>query len=121
MTNSWQWRAHYADGSLFEEVDADGSVHGFGEIALDRCVAFELIPQRYDLSSFLVVVDSVHGIYPVFFRRHTLGISLDGSNQGTHDVVHCIGWERREGWAEAAFTFLFEDGSVLLTADKNAV
>ncbi len=120
----WHWRAWYRDGSVLNEYDAAGK-HGFKEINLQEVVAFELVPQYNGYAAIHVRIDKP-GMEPVFFRRRTIPISIDGQQlpgmpQMAQTTIHILGWKRSiNGQEIGSYTFLYEDGSILVSDDFQA-
>lgn len=123
----WLWRAYYKDGTFLDELDADGTLHGFKDVDLEKCVALQWIPTVEGLPAPHVRINLDKGERGLLFRRR--GRIFDpniGRDIGAMPVYHCIGWEVPNedpslAPVHASYLFLFEDGSIMMTADKQAV
>jgi hypothetical protein len=119
MPDLWNWVAHYNDETCLHEVDENGQ-HGFADVDQSRLVAFQLIPNREGLPS--PVLKITPDIRPIFFRRRTVTIDPANGGEVGRSCVHCLGWQTTvKGTNVASYTFFFEDGSVLITDDYQAV
>lgn len=50
----FKWVAHYKDGSTLEQIQADGTKNGYGDVSRPMLESFELI-RKHDLSRALLV------------------------------------------------------------------
>lgn len=116
MRDLWTWCAIYRDGTVLYEYDDDGIEHGFREVRLDQVESLCLLPSSTEQKSYAVKVDPMK-VTPVFFRRRSIHVRLDGGECG-RSVIHCLGWESK---SESSYLFIFEDGNTLLSTDRNAV
>lgn len=123
-TDGWTWRVHYSDNTMFDEVDPDGTTHGFKEVDLPRVAIVEWIPVGEGLAGHIVKIDSLSGMRPILFRRRTriINPNVEGDEGTEGPVIHCIGWQKTvQGVNVASYCFLFDDGSSLTTDDYQAV
>jgi hypothetical protein len=97
----------YRDGSHFDEYDADGTEHGWGEVC-SYGVAILTLRQGQDLTS----VQIPDGTEAVFTRRHHLTPSLS-----EHVIIHIVGYRGRH---RENYLFLFDDGRTESSSDFNA-
>jgi hypothetical protein len=116
------WEAVYGDGSeTLPEYTPEGR-HWFKDIDLGRCTALVLramTPHGHDIS---VKIDHQSGQRPIFFRRYPVEHNLGTSETIRHAPIHVLGWQRTvHGTNVAHYTFIFPDGSILLSDDLNAV
>jgi hypothetical protein len=125
----WHWRIHYTDGTILDEYDQDApDGRGFASVDLPRVRAVELIPQREGLRNHAVKIEADKGMRPIFFRRRLMPVDLSGEFP-TGVVVASLtvlGYQKTlEGLNgplnSSHYTFFFEDGSVLVTDDHNAI
>lgn len=125
-TEAFTWSVLYEDGTWLHEVEADGTRHGFKHIDLPRVQSMTLWPCRSGLSSFTVARTGPTW-RPIFTRRRTLTVNpLTGQQEGEAVTVTCLGWQRTDTVAGEprnvkSYAWLFDDGSVLITDDGNAV
>lgn len=118
-TDLWSWVAHYDDETTLAEYDQTGE-HGFADVDQSKLVAFRLIPHREGLPSPVLKVTA--DIRPIFFRRRTITIDPVSGREVGRSCVHCLGWQTTaHGKNVASYTFFFEDGSVLITDNGQAV
>ena len=116
----WLWRAIYADGSHLDEYDDDApdgrgwqSAEAYGVTRATRLAQVLLIPQRDGLSTHVVTRTTDAPIR--FFRRRRLTVSMEtGETVGEADPITAIE-------LSGVYTFLFTDGSVVVSDDLNAV
>lgn len=124
-SDPWFWRAVFADGSMLDEYDADAPEgHGWAAVivqAAERATHLThvlLIPQRPHLASQVVIV-SAETTACVFRRRALTLDSGTGVEVGERpDAITCVALTRGD---MTAYTFLFADGSVVISDDLNAV
>lgn len=120
------WQAAYEDGTTLSEIDRleSGEVvkHGFAEVDLARCRAFVLhsiVPECRDIS---VKIDPASGQRPIFFRRYQTELDFETGETRRLEPIHCLGWQRTvHGTNVSHYTFIFPDGSLLLSDDHQAV
>ena len=116
----WHWRAVYADGSHLDEYDDDApdgrgwqSAQAYGDARETRITQILLIPQRDGLSTHVVTLTTDAPMR--LFRRRRLTVSMEtGETVGEADPVTAIEFG-------GVYTFLFADGSVVVSDDLNAV
>lgn len=122
FSDAWTWRAIYPDGSFLDEYDEQGGHHGFAEVDLEHISIFVLLPTREGLPTHHVLIDAASGQRPIFFRRRTLSVNpLTEAVEGSQ-TIHVLGWQRTiQGQNIASYSFIYEDGSVLLSDDYQAV
>ncbi len=127
MRDLWHWLAVYRDDTTLPEYDGDGRGHGFHEIDQSRLACFLLLPQRPHLASAVVRLchadGSSNGSRLIFFRRRDHAIAMSGPHAGQPvgppTTLHVIGYQRTvAGRNVQALTFLFPDGSVLVSDDQ---
>ena len=113
--DQWVWEAAYRDGTRLYECNGTGH-HVFADIDLDALESLTWVPRaRADLPRLSVAIEA--GMRPILFRRRLLELSLSGAEVG-RQTIHCLGWKRN---GTESFTFMFADGSLLTTANRNAV
>ena len=116
-TDAWTWVVRYRDGSTLLECPGNGVHHAFADIDQEQALTMVLVPKRQGLAQIGVHM-STPTMRPIFFRRRYLTLNTSGGSETGRQTIHCLGWEDN---ATESFTFAFEDGGVLLTADRNAV
>ncbi len=134
MSGAFLWRAIYSDAYLDEQSDTasdcaggdavhtndDRTEHVFACIDQEHLLALVLIPQVPGLSTY--VLKLTDGTRPIFFRRHQMTVNPLTGEEIDHTTVTCFGWQRSvSGETVAAYTFLFDDGSVVVSDDLQAV
>jgi hypothetical protein len=113
----WSWMVVYRDGSAVYECQGESAPHAAWKDVNDRLVAgLALIPRQAGLQQ--VVVHVPEGAVPVLFRRRQIELNMASGEQTGRQTIHCLGWE---GFHNASYVFIFQDGSTLLTSDRNAV
>lgn len=120
----WVWRAEFADGTALDEYDATDAPEGRGWAdvqahggTLARVV---LVPQRPGLATHVGL--PAQGARVRVFRRRTVAVSpVTGEEVARPDpiTVLALDWPGADG--RTAYTFLFADGSVLVSDELNAV
>lgn len=133
----WVWRALFADGSVLDEYadehadeyadDAPDGQNGRGWAAVaaqaeahaTRLTSIVLLPTRRGLQTHVVSLSancSADGSGARIFRRRSLTVSpLTGEEVGARpDPITAIE-------VNGVYTFLFSDGSVVVSDDLNAV
>lgn len=120
-TDAWTWVAAYRDGSRLDECDGYETHHVFADIDLDALERLTWVPRHVGLPPLSVRIDEP-GMRPILFRRRLLELSLSGAEVG-RETIHCLGWKRTlpSGGCVESFTFMFADGSLLTTPNRNAV
>jgi hypothetical protein len=120
--DAWTWVVEYADGAELRECGPDGGDHGFAEVDHARAARLLLLPAREGLTAHVVTVDAAAGERLIFFRRRTVRTDPATDEAAYEATVHCVGFQRTtRGVNFQTFTFLFDDGSVLVSSDRNAV
>jgi len=102
--DSLLWVARRRDGSEIAEFDATGD-HGWAEVTGDISEVFLIDTTTGDPRVMLSVPV---GVQPEFFRRRAIMLTEYGT---AHSSATCIGWP-------GAYLWIYEDGSVRLTADR---
>jgi hypothetical protein len=119
MSDLYNWRVLVGEDTWIGEYDEkrpDG--RGFAEIE-GVVQSIDLIPTMGAAAEQTHSVVVPEGASPVFFRRRQLLVNMSEGTQELMQTVHCIGW--KQGVKSAAYLFVFEDGSTLLTSDLQAV
>ena len=121
MPDPWVWRAVYADDSTLDEYDDDApdgrgwqSAEAYGQARQTRIGQVVLIPQRDGLSTHVVTLKGEQTVVRIF-RRRLVTVSMEtGETVGTADPITAIE-------LSGVYTFLFADGSIVVSDDLNAV
>lgn len=111
MQEYYTWQALYSDDSRLDEHDA---VQGFASVDQERVAILSLLSNGVPVHSVTIS----GGAQAVFFRRKSLVLNLMDESAKQGQTIHCIGWKRGE---EAAYLFVFANGTTLLTSDLQAV
>jgi hypothetical protein len=122
-TDLWTWAVVYSDGVRFLECRGEGQRHAaYADIDLDRVQAMALLPMREGLSQYVVKMTSPD-MRPVFFRRRYVEVNVGAESVVGRQTIHCLGYQFATpgGCKVEHYTFVFEDGSTLLTNDRQAV
>jgi hypothetical protein len=124
----WEWVAVYSDERVLFECPRDGGQHrAFSDIDLARLQALVWQPRRQGLPQVVVEMSRPYPeMQPVLFRRRSVALSLSEGSSANRQTIHCLGWQRTDQVNGAphvveSFAFAFEDGSLLVTDDRNAV
>lgn len=119
-TDAWVWVAFYKDGTHLPECSGLAPHKVVRNIDMERLDALAWLPRYEGLPQVIVRMEQP-GMRPILFRRRLVTLSMDG--QGSpRQTIHCLGWTiDRDGHELQSFTFMFEDGSVLVSPDRNAV
>lgn len=136
-SDPWVWRAVYADGATLDEVDDDApdgrgwdAVMRYAEARGTRLASVVLLPTRAGLCTHVVTLapDGPNGNATLrIFRRRSLTLdSGSGAEVGERpDAITALALtfsgDTDRHTAYTAYTFLFSDGSVVLSDDLNAV
>lgn len=119
MHPAYTFIAEFIDGEQIWEYEGDRHVYTF-QAVVDRVKAghplarLVLSPSRDSLKP---VILAANGGKAIFFRRNYRGIGIEAA-----PTVTCIGFEKNIGGrVHKSLVFAFDDGSVLLTDDFNAV
>lgn len=115
----WYWEAVFTDGSRLEELEDDGTLHGFAEIDQSRLSAFILRPLDGKLPQHAVQLRADERL--IFFRRRSLIAQMGADGEMTQQrgpTYHAVGVRRGE---TEAVTFIDQDGNTALSTDYNAV
>ncbi|MGZ6347938.1 MAG: hypothetical protein ACXWQ8_00290 [Ktedonobacterales bacterium] len=114
FSDVYTWVAVYEDGSECREVEDDGTEHNFSHVDVGRVRFFVLLPLRDGLRAHVLRIDSADQ-RPIFLRRTSMELSPEGETLG-QKRIHCLGWQKTiSGVNVKAFTWIFEDGSLLVT------
>ena len=116
-TDLWWWLVQYQDDTILPECQGTSMPHAaWGHVDTTRVKNIVLVPRQSGLEQ--VVVD-VGANSPVFFRRRYKELNISGGQQVSQQNIHCLGYEAADGTGN--YVFVFEDGSVLLSTNLNAV
>lgn len=116
MQDTYMWLVSRADGTSLQEFDeARPDGRGWSEIGKDPIKDIFLTTSEGNRVHRVIVPAAAT---PVFFRRRTVAINPMSGQEEDRSTTHCIGWKYGEN---AAYLFVFEDGSVLLTNDLQVV
>lgn len=118
--DAWTWLVVYRDGSMLHECDGQNPHAAYADIDIEQVDKMALIPLRDGLPQ--LVVQIAPGMRPIFFRRRLIELQIaDGDTVGSQ-TIHCLGYSTNgNGPRTEHFTFVFDDGSTLLSNDRNAV
>jgi hypothetical protein len=121
-SDSWTWVAIYRDGEQLHECTGTPPHHVFADIDLERLDQLAWIPRRDGLPQAVVAM-SDSTMRPILFRRRLVELNVSGGETGQRQTIHCLGWQKNlgDGCNVESFTFLFDDGSLLTSPDRNAV
>ena len=117
MSDRWTWTAHLVDGTAVAEYDDAGVARGWAAVDGRAVRAIVLTPTAAGLPGPMVATVP-EGATPVLFRRRTLTVQADGGAVVEQRTATCAGWER-EG--QGCYLVAFDDGAILLTADREGV
>lgn len=115
-SDTWLWRAHYSDGSYYDEYSETGQSRGFASVDQSRCVALELRSQQVGVQDIVLRLPA--DARPIFFRRrHIIGaINAEGYHETTRITNTVVGFQKTiRGRNVKALTVFMYDGSVLIT------
>jgi len=116
-TDLWTWLVQYQDETVLPECQGTSMPHAaWANVDKTRVKNIVLVPRQEGLEQ--VVVD-VGAHSPVFFRRRYKELNFNGLQEVSQQNIHCLGYEDADGAGN--YVFVFEDGSVLLSANRNAV
>lgn len=110
QTRQYTWRACYGQSEL-DELDAP---NGFSSVDASQVVHLDLLDQA---GRAAYVMQVPFGAQAIFRRRRQRIVNADDETL-SQQTIHIIGWQSEQS---AAYLFLFEDGSVLLSSDFQAV
>lgn len=118
-TDKWTWVATYFDGRILDECGPEH--HVFADIDQDNLSTLAWEPR--DDSLPMVCVQVGPGSLPILFRRRLLTVDFSGAGEPQPpNVVHCVGTIRAVGnETVGSYTFVFENGSVLVSDNLQAV
>jgi hypothetical protein len=119
--DAWEWRAIYTDDTYLDEFDEhDGTQHGWKDIDLERLHSFVLFSKREHLQSHLLRLTPE--ARPIFFRRRSIELSIESGEDQGRTTTTVLGMQRTvRGVNVASYTYLFEDGSILVSDDFKAI
>lgn len=116
----WYWEAIYDDGTTLEELEDDGTLHGFREIDQERLVAFILRPLLPHLPQYAVQLNP--GKRLIFFRKRRKTLDMNTGEQRDEPPYQCIGYQETvNGKNVKSYVFVNIEGSSLLTDEMDAV
>jgi hypothetical protein len=124
----WHWLVVYADGKPLQEYDADtGQPRAFaaalaGVAEHGDIHTLVMAPQRVGLQSYVVLVPE--GARPILFRRRALPVILnpDAPAPELPPRLTVVGWQQtiaRRNYQ--SLLALYDDGSAILTSDRDAI
>jgi hypothetical protein len=118
--DNWYWEAIYSDGTSLEELEDDGTLHGFREINQEKLTGFILRPLHPHLPQFAVQVNP--GKRLIFFRKRKKILDMNTGEQYDAPPFQCIGFQETvNGRNVKSYLFVDVDGNSVLTDDHNAV
>jgi hypothetical protein len=116
VADRWTWVARRTDGTDYPEIGPDGIARGWAEAGAD-IRAIWLLPQGGG-ERMPVAVWVPAGATAVCFRRRRRALSLGGRAGAEQPSLTVVGWERGD---QAVYLFVDDDGSSILTTDREAV
>ena len=117
MQDAYTWLVEYDDGTVFPELQEDGSPRPFGEVDIPRVKQLWVRPSNgTPLPPYGVTLQDEQR--PVFFRRRGLTLRSATGEQVPEPEITVVGWEDGN---VASYLFVFRDGSAVLSSDRNAV
>lgn len=120
-SDAWTWVVTYINGQRVEECSPGHP--SFGSVDTAQVESLTWRPTRPGLPVVSVQIATGEA-KPVLFRRHLIEVQFSAtSGVLPQAVIHCLGWERQltTGETIGSYTFAFEDGLVLTSADRNCV
>lgn len=114
------WLVKYKDGTVFQECDESGEGRGFASVRLADVESLALIGKNPEAFTVRVPEEAE----PVFFRRRRVSFAPPEEEAREKLTTHCIGWcfPHADGLPDAGvYLFVFEDGSTLVTTDRQVV
>jgi hypothetical protein len=115
----WAWVVIYRDQSMVYECQGSTAPHAAWKDVNPRLVsAITLLPRLRLAGRHEVIVHIPQGSTPVMFRRRQIELNMTGGEQSNTQTIHCLGYEAAD---HGSYLFVFEDGSTLLTNNRNAV
>ena len=118
--DNWYWEARFADGTFLEELEDDGTLHGFREIDQERLVGFILRPLFDHLPQFAVQITP--GKRLIFFRKRKKILDMNTGEQSDAPPFQCIGFQETvNGTNVKSYLYVAADGSSLLADNHDAV
>lgn len=127
VDTQYVWEAVYGDGETLPEYERDGETgkviqHVFAHIDLERCTALVLHSITPDCKDVSVKIRGEEGMRPIFFRRHQTEFDFQTGETRRLAPIHVLGWQRTvAGHNVAHYTYIFPDGSLLLSDQHDAV
>ena len=123
MEHAYTFLATFEDGTVIAEYEDGEHTHAF-QAVLDKhrtipTVNLILEPTKPEIGK-AVILGPIWGPWtPVFFRRNFIPV---GDDVAAPDPVTCIGWKKKyAGMVVESLIFVFSDGSILHTDDRNSV
>lgn len=114
--DKYTWLAKYADGGYLEEC-TESNHRVYADLDLANVVCISWGPNGVSMEKPGV------SYIPVLFRRRMRGVNLVDEEIVSLPTIHGLGWEytQNNGSTSGTYMFLFDDGSVLTSTDRNAV
>lgn len=121
----WNWVAFYKDGGSLRECDGSGTHRVYADIDQSRVTIIEWQP----IDGMLTTPSLRVSRFPqrsatlVLFRRHLIEMQMGGGPSIAHPTIHGLGreWVAANGEPKGEYWFIMDDGSVVMSEDKNAV
>ena len=109
----WQWEAHYEDGTILKQFDAEGIFHQFAEVAQDKLAVFRMVSpvhkQTYSLVFDPGTMKLIH-----FYRNSILNASAENE---TRVRLYCFGYEKKaKGKSSSSRPINTKNGKKLIMA-----
>lgn len=119
--DAYTWLAVYNDNTALPECSGTGIHAAFSHINLNKLDAMLMIPLRQGFPQVAIRITD-QTMRPIFFRRRLIELNFTGDSR-PGGTIHCLGWQKnlRDGTNVESFTFIFEDGSIIISDDRNAV
>lgn len=122
MSDLYLWRAHYSDGTYFDEYDETGQSRGFAAVDQSRLLGIELRSQVVGTpDAFLRIPEDAR---PIFVRRrHIIGqVDAEQFHETIRQTNTIIGWQKTiQGRNVKALTVFMWDGSVFITDSDEGI
>lgn len=90
---TWQWEAHYENGSILKQFGDDGIFHQFAEIDQKQLAVFKMVSPKFP--QVYTILFSDPGMKLIHFYRNT--VLNAGTDSEEHLRAYCFGYEKRIG------------------------
>lgn len=116
IPETWQWEAHYEDGTVLKQFDDQGIFHQFAEIEQSRLAVFKMVSKKYSQVYSILFSDPTMKL--IHFYRNT--VLNAGTNAEEHLRAYCFGYEKNiNGKVQKVILMITPNNNLIVTEEPS--